>query len=324
MRVLVVSDIHYAGPAEKARRGWESRSIPSPALRWFTACYRRFFWLADPTVHNHQLDGFIQAAGQPDWVIANGDFSCDSAFVGVSDDAALASAQECLGRLRNAFGPRLLLTMGDHELGKLSLFGGVGGLRLKSWERSVDDLGIVPFWSRDLGSFRLIGVTSSLIALPAFYPEMLAEERETWEKLRAGHLREIREAMETLPSGFRFILFCHDPTALPYLGSEEWMQRHLPRLACTVIGHLHSNLILQTSRWMTGMPQLSFLGNTSRRLSGALRKARGWKPFRVVLCPSPPGIQLLKDGGFLELEFSADGTGGGGGLNIRRHRLPWR
>jgi hypothetical protein len=39
------------------------------------------------------------------------------------------------------------------------------------------------------------------------------------------------------------------------------------------------------------------------RLSSALREARFWKPFKVLLCPSLAGIELLKDGGFYTCQF---------------------
>ena len=132
MKLAVISDIHYAGPAEQARQGFEIRSIGNPALRLAARAWRRWIWLRDPMAHNHRLDRLIAANPGPDHVVANGDFTVDSAFVGVSDDAALESAHQALNRLRQAYGPRLLATIGDHELGKQSLFGGVGGLLLAS------------------------------------------------------------------------------------------------------------------------------------------------------------------------------------------------
>jgi hypothetical protein len=56
--------------------------------------------------------------------------------------------------------------------------------------------------------------------------------------------------------------------------------------------------ILDPSGILAGIPQIGFLGNTARRLSTALREAKHWKPFKVRLCPSLAGIELLKDGGF--------------------------
>jgi hypothetical protein len=321
MRILVISDMHYAGAVEKARRGWEARVIRQPWLRGLASMYRRYLWLADPTAHNHQVEAFIERAGEADLVVANGDYSCDSAFVGVSDDGAFASAEECLAKLRRAFGERLLATIGDHELGKMSLFGGAGGLRLSSWYRSIGELGLSPAWASDLGNYVLIGVTSSLIALPVFEPELLPSERDEWEGLRRACLGTVRGIFERVGRDRRIILFCHDPTALPFLARESAVTARLPQLACTVIGHLHSESILRVGKLLAGMPELGFLGNTARRLSSALRRARAWAPFRVVLCPSLAGIQLLKDGGFLELDVSSSANELPG---VRKHRLSWK
>jgi Calcineurin-like phosphoesterase len=323
MRLLVVSDIHLAGAAERARAGWERRVIRNPALREFARLYRRWFWLADPTAHNHQLDAFIAAAREasPDLVIANGDYSCDSAFIGVADDAALASAQECLGKLRGAFGDRLLTTLGDHELGKMSLFGGVGGPRWASWERSIGELGLNPLWTHDTPSHVLIGVASSVIALPAFHRELVDGERAAWAALRESYLEQVRAVFRQVPSHRRILLFCHDPTALGYLAELDEVRARLDQLDHTVIGHLHTRLILRTSRLLTGMPTIGFLGQTVKRLSGALSKARRWRPFRVVMCPSPPGIQLLKDGGFLRIDLTASPVPS---VAVHNHPLPWR
>jgi hypothetical protein len=319
MRLLVVSDPHYASEAEKARRGWELRAIRSPALRLFAKCYRHYFWLADPTAHNGQLDRFLDQAGSPDLVVANGDYSCDSGFIGLADDAAHTSARECLGKLRRRFGDRLLAIMGDHEFGKMSLFGGVGGPRFASWRRCVDELGLAPVWSRETESHRLIGVTSSLAALPVFAAEILPEEAVAWEKVRAEHQRTLEQAMGQLGASQRWILFCHDPTALPYLAQIPVLAAAMNRLDATILGHLHSELILETSRRLAGVPEISFLGQTVRRLTGALRKARAWKPFHPVLCPALAGIQFRRDGGFLEVALGKPGDP----PTFRRKHLPW-
>jgi hypothetical protein len=114
------------------------------------------------------------------------------------------------------------------------------------------------------------------------------------------------------------LLFCHDPTALPFLAKEEPIRRNFDRIERTIIGHLHSSLILFKSRLLTGMPVIRFLGQTPLRLSSALREARYWKPFKVLLCPSLAGIELLKDGGFYTAQFPAtvEGT-----LEFKLHRL---
>src|SRR5207247_1496606 len=117
----IVSDIHYAGAAEKARGDrYEFLGVTNPLQRMVARVYRHFIWLRYPMRHNNLLDEFLQRMPSPDYVIANGDYSCNSAFVGVSDDAACLSARECLGKLRRKFGADFQANIGDHELGKLS------------------------------------------------------------------------------------------------------------------------------------------------------------------------------------------------------------
>ena len=71
----------------------------------------------------------------------------------------------------------------------------------------------------------------------------------------------------------------------------------------TVIGHLHSRLILWKSGLLAGMPPIHFLGHTVKRFSTALSQGRHWRPFHVKLCPSLAGIELLKDGGYCTVEL---------------------
>jgi hypothetical protein len=306
--ILVLSDVHYAGAEERGRAGFEARAIGNPLMRALVHTYRHFIWKSDPFAHNHLLDCFLELAGTPDLVVANGDYSCDSAFVGVSDPAACASAAECLGRLRARFGDRLLAVLGDHELGKQSLVGREGGLRLRSLDVARDVLSVAPFWQRTIGRYVLCGVTSSLLALPVFEPETLVEEREAWNRERQAQLESIRDAMDRLSADQRLILFCHDPTALPFLWREPAVRRRLGQLDLTVIGHLHSNLILWQSRMLAGMPVIRCLGNAVRRMSTALREARYWRPFRVRLCPALSGIELLRDGGYARIELQPDAS----------------
>lgn len=318
-RVLVVSDIHYASDAEKARRGYECRVVRSRLQRVLLHLFRRWIWLADPLAHNHMLGRFLASAGDGDVVVANGDYSCDSAFVGLSDDAAFASAAQAVARLRDQFGARLVAGFGDHELGKTSLLGGVGGPRLRSYERAVGELGLEACWRRDLGAWVLLGVVSSLVALPVFEPETLADERPRWQELREQHLDRIRTEFTSLEPRQQVVLFCHDPTAIPFLWEEAAVRERVDRIALTVIGHLHTPLILWKSRLLAGMPVIRFLGNSVRRMSAALREARRWRTFRVTLCPSLSGCQVLKDGGFGRLRLAADGSG----CRWATHHLPW-
>jgi len=318
---VVVSDIHHAGPSERARAGFESRSISNPLQRCIARTYRHFFWKRDPLAHLDHFDRFLAEAGEPDLVVANGDFSVDSGFVGLADDAVFETVRLCVGRLRERFGERFHANMGDHELGKMNLFGGAGGLRLTSYQRATAELGFKRFWRLEAGQYVLLGLTSSLLALPVYTPEMLPEEREGWEELRAAHLEEVRQAFGRLQPRQRVLLFLHDPTALPFLVQEEAVRARLGQIEHTIIGHLHSNLILWKARRLAGMPPISFLGNTVRRYSSALRRARDWQPFKLLLCPSLTGIQLLKDGGFLRLEVDVEARRP---IAVHTHRLPWR
>lgn len=319
--VLVLSDIHYASAAEQGRHDHETRALANPFLRCAVRCYRRYVWLHRPLAQNHFLDAVLAQAGEPDLVIANGDYSCDTAFVGVSDSAARASADECLRRLRDRFPDRLRTVIGDHELGKFSIFGRQGGLRLASWRVATRELGLEPFWRVDLGRYTLLGVTSSLLGLPVLEPEALAEELPGWRELREEHLSLVRRALNSLTPDRRLLLFCHDPTALPFLAREPAMDARFGQLEGTVIGHLHSDLIFRPSYWLAGMPAVRWLGNTVRRLSEALSEARDWRRFRLKLCPSLTGTQLLKDGGFLRLSLD---TQGNAPWQVGRHFLPWR
>jgi hypothetical protein len=317
----VVSDIHYAGAAEQARCDYRHACIASPTRRLITRLYRRFLWLHDPFAHNHLLDKFIAEASNGDLVVANGDYSCDSAFIGVADDAAFQSAQECLGKLRAKFADKFHATIGDHELGKKALSVDVGGLRLASYDRTTKGLGIKPFWRIEVANYVLIGVTSSLLALPVLESEAPPEDVPAWRELRAQHLDEIARAFRDLKADQRVLLFCHDPTALPYLAELEDVRQKLPRIERTIIGHLHSDLVLFNSRFLCGMPAISFLGHTPHRISSALQHARHWKPFKLFLCPSPAGVQLLKDGGYCSIQL--DGAGQTP-AQFKKHRLSWK
>jgi len=320
VKLGIVSDIHYAGAAEKARgNDYEYRGLRNPLQRQLVKLHRRHLWLRAPLEHNHLLDAFIERNRGMDLIIANGDYSCDSAFTGLSDDAAFESARECLAKLRQAFGSRLRTVQGDHELGKLSLVGRRGGSRLESYRRATQDLNLDRFWTFKADRYLLMGVSSSLLALPANQAELLPEEVSDWDRLRAEHLGEIRQAFEQLQAEERILLFCHDPTALPFLWAEPLVRSRVGQIEQTIIGHLHSPLIFKLSSWLSGMPQIHFLGHTARRLSAALGKAREWKPFNVRLCPSLAGIELLKDGGYYTAILSAAGESR---AVFELHRLP--
>ena len=308
-RIAIVSDIHYAAEAERVRcANFDFHTVKNPLARIAGRVFHHFVWLRKHGAHNHLLDRFLAEAGQPDLVVANGDHSCDTGLVGVSDKAAFASVEECLGKLRGRFGGKFRATLGDHELGKVGLFSGRGSMQLASWRCAVEGLRIEPFWRVQLGNHVLLGVASSLIALPVFQPDSPAAEHAEWERLREIHLHEIRRAFTALKPGERVLLFCHDPTALPFLWREEVIRQRISQVEQTVIGHLHSPLVFRNSRVLSGLPAISFLGRGTARISAALREARFWQPFRIRLCPALTGIQLLKDGGYLTAELAADAS----------------
>jgi hypothetical protein len=306
--VTLLSDIHYAGAAERVRgNNFEIEAIANRLLRFLVRLYRHLIWMRQPLEQGRQLDRFLEEVEATDYIVVNGDYSCDSGFVGVSDDAAFQSAQECIGKLNSKFKDRLQLTIGDHELGKLTLIGAKGGMRLASWRRATGSLGLKPFWQLAIGNYVLMGVASPLIALTAYQPDTLPAEWPEWVKLRETHLAEIRAAFDALKPEQRVLLFCHDPTALPFLWREESVRRRLPQIEQTIIGHLHTRLILWKSRLLSGIPPVRFLGNSVRRFTSALHEAHHWWPFRLRLCPALSGIQLLNDGGYYTMEIDPSG-----------------
>ena len=321
MRLAIVSDIHYAAPAERARGDYLLHGVEGAFNRFFTWQYRHWIWQRDPFAHNYLLHQFIEETAGADLVVANGDFSCNSAGIGVSDGPAFESATECLGHLRRAFGNRFCGVVGDHELGKLMMSSGRGGLRWASFGQTREGLGLEPFWRRDIGRYVLLGITSTLVALPIYEPESLPEERHHWNAARAGHLAKICTAFEGLHPDQRVLLFCHDPSALPFLDREPAVHARLDQVERTILGHLHTPLIFGLSRCLSGMPELHSFGHTARRLSRALREARHWKTFRPLLCPSTSGSQLLKDGGYYEVEIDPDGNVP---AKFRFRALAWR
>ncbi len=320
VRLLIVSDIHYACDAEKARRGHEARAASSRLQRFVAHIWRHYFWMRDPLAHNHRLDWILESQPGPDWAIVNGDYTVDTAFVGVSDDASFESAKMCLDRLRAQYGHRLLCTIGDHDLGKKSLFGGVGGPRYRSLERMEEELGVPRIWRMEIGRYLLIGLASTVAAVPLFEHEIPSEELALWNRAQSRMMAELRHCFETARKDQRILLFVHDPSSLAWLYREEFIRAGLDRVERTIVGHLHSPAILRASRILQGMPRINWMGHTARRYSAALNKARCWKRFRVLLCPSPHGMQILKDGGYFTAVLSPDAEQP---VRFQRHPVPW-
>jgi hypothetical protein len=308
IRIAIVSDIHYAGPREQAHGpGFEFHKAPPSLGRTAATFWRRHIWMRNPLAHNGLLDRFLDQTGAADLVIANGDYTCDTAGLGVSTDEACESVLLCLGKLRGRFGERLHASIGDHELGKLSLLGDHGGLRLESLRRAVDECGLRPFWRVEAGRNVLVGITSTLVGLEVFKPDALESEWADWEARRLQHLAEIRAVFAGLQQGQRVILFCHDPTALPFLWEETAVRERAGQIDCTIIGHLHTRLLLWKAQLLSGMPPVHGLGVSIKRMTTALNRARTWRPFKVRLCPSLAGLELIKRGGFLTMELDENG-----------------
>lgn len=301
--LLVLSDIHYAGAAERARGSdYELAAIKKPLVRALAGAYRHHIWFRDPFARTPQLNDFLTKAEPADLVIVNGDYTCDSAFIGLADPAARESAGECIDKLKAKFGDRLHLVMGDHELGKRHMFSEQGSMRLASW-RATLGLGIKPLWKLAVGNYLLLAVASPLLALPANRADALDDEWPEWQRLRQQHLDEVRAAFEAIEPQQRVLLFCHDPTALPFLAQEEIVQRRLPQIEQTIIGHLHTNLIFWKSRLLSGIPPIRSLGQSVYKITSALHQARAWRPFKVRLCPALAGIELLNDGGYFTISL---------------------
>jgi hypothetical protein len=321
--IAVVSDVHYAGAEERERGKTDLQAIDSFLPRTAAAIWRRGVWLRDPFAHNHLLAGAMSRAKDigADFLIANGDYSCNTAFVGVSDDASFHSAEACVGAIRDAFGDRARFLIGDHELGKCALFSRAGGMQLASWDRVRSELDLDPFWTVPLGRYVLMGVTSSIVALPLLESDTRSEELSVWRRIREKYLRELAEAFEKLHPNQSVVLFCHDPSALPYLLDVPEIRERIGQIDATIVGHLHSKLIWWQSKLFCGMPPIDFMGQSVRRMSQALNRAEIWSRFNTRLCPSLAGSQLLKDGGVLVLALDMEG---GDPIDIRLERLSWK
>jgi len=306
-RILVITDIHYACDLERARGDYESRTVSNPLLRWLLKQYRYFLWRRDPFGWNYYLKRFLESAGEADLIIGNGDYCCDSAFMGVADDPSLKSAKQCLEQLRDAFGDHFIGIMGDHDIGKKSMFGGFGGMHLDSWNRCLDDLDLKDFFQVELGRHVLMGLNSTLIGLPSNLADCSPADVSAWEEKRHAHLETMRVSLGRLGEDQRLLFFIHDPSALPHLAQFDWIREHFHRLDGTFVGHLHSELIIKMSRVLAGMPQIHGLGHTALKMSTALQKAGEWHPFKVHLVPAPGGIQVCRQGGFGEILIPMDG-----------------
>ncbi|MGD1089896.1 MAG: hypothetical protein ABR955_14410, partial [Verrucomicrobiota bacterium] len=69
--VAILSDIHYAGAAERARgKNYELHVIANPILRTAVHIYRHVLWMRRPLDQAPQLERFIAEVGPVDYLVA--------------------------------------------------------------------------------------------------------------------------------------------------------------------------------------------------------------------------------------------------------------
>lgn len=327
MRLAVLSDIHLVGPAELAlaNEGYgKIREHPDPLARlWRKGLYRvrRRFWNGHLRWRHTAFMNALQevAALNPDWVIANGDYGGDLGGLGLSHRATLDSARLVVERIRLLFPGRSRFVFGDHDIGKYSTTLRQGGIRLASLDAGERDLRIPSFWHDSEENVHLIGVNSSLVTLDLFLPEALAEEVPEWKRRREEHLRRVEEAFDSLPATARVLLFCHDPSALSVLASLPPIQRRIPQIELTVIGHLHSPTLLRLARYAERLSGLKPRYPVARIVAKGLEGARHWRHFHPVVCPSTFGTGHHVAGGLLVIDVEPSGH-----LEVRQIRLKRR
>ncbi len=302
----ILSDIHYAGPAEQARgHDYELRAIPNPrgcvpslvrsvttsgcASRWARTISSTSSWRGPAS----------------DYLIANGDYSSNTAFVGAERRCRLPKRAGMPGKLRQRFGANLRANFGDHELGKTHHVRRQRRHAPGQLAPRPGGTGFGPLLAARNRQLRPAGFVSTLVALPVFEADTLPAERPEWERLRAEHLAEIRRAFDALQPASASCSSAMTRPPCPSSGART-PPRPAPANRADDIGHLHSNLVFWQSRLLAGMPPIRFLGHSVQRLSTALSQARLWRPFHVRLCPALAGIQLLKDGGYCTIELDPE------------------
>jgi hypothetical protein len=79
-------------------------------------------------------------------------------------------------------------------------------------------------------------------------------------------------------------------------------------------------VILRQSQILSGIPKISFCGPTVLRNTSALSQAKSWRAFNILLCPSLPGLQLTKHGGFYEMTLDPSGESC---ASFKLHSIRW-
>jgi hypothetical protein len=114
----------------------------------------------------------------------------------------------------------------------------------------------------------------------------------------------------------RIIIFCHDPSALGVLAALPDVHDRVDQVECTVVGHLHTPLLLGVTRMMRHLPVLKTDYPIARIVSHGAQNAKDWKRFNPVVCPSTYGVGTHISGGVLFIEAT-----NGGILRVQRKRI---
>ena len=323
MRIAVVSDLHVAGPGEHAETRESVRLLghgEGSVRRRFRRGLNRFrdrFWHWQP---ESRAACFVQALQHiynynPDYLVANGDYAGDHSGMGLSDDHTYESVNHVVSLIREIFPERSRFNFGDHDIGKYNTVRRQGGIRLRSLERGLE-LGLESFWEIAHDNVLLIGVNSSLLTLELYLPEALPEEVDDWASRREAHVQQIVERFRGIEDGHRVILFSHDPSAMGLLSSLPEVRKRLSQIECTVVGHLHTPMLMGLTRMMRHVPVLKTNYPIARIVTHGARGAQDWKRFNPVVCPSTYGVGNHISGGILLIEARSRGP-----LAVTRQRI---
>lgn len=316
----LLCDPHHPGALERLRGSdFEFRGLASAQARRWAWLWRHYVWKRDNFAHQHLLEHWASHVRPEEWVVLGGDYSCDSAFIGLEDPASRASARECLEVVTSTPARGYLAIAGDHEYGKPILDGSRGGIRWASFEVTHRELGIPMHFHARAGIYHLVGISSSLLTFTLHEKEARPEDSIRFREAGRNQADWLEALCQSLQPEDRILLFCHDPTALAYLGRFPWATKLIYHLEQTFCGHLHSEWFGRMARSLCWLPQVRCMGPSIHRISLSLRRARHWSPFRVRIAPALSGIELAQDGGFLRIRLDPTGQ-----APLRIDRVRWR
>jgi hypothetical protein len=175
-----------------------------------------------------------------DYLVAGGDYSCNSGFIGLADPAAFASAAECLKKLRAQFA--IASFPSSVTMNSASLASSANKVEC-AWPAGRAPSMISashPSGRKTLGRYTLSGSPPPSSPFHLLEADVLPAELDAWRNLRETHLHQIRELFASIPSTQKNLTLLPRPSALPFLWRESSVQQKLPQIERTIIGHLHS------------------------------------------------------------------------------------